>query len=273
VLKPAKKFRDETLVRDRPRLPQRSDARVGISVVALSPPRSGMPIDLDIAMRSKARLFAQKRCLDVIVGLLSLIVLSPLLLIISMAIKASSKGPILFRQTRLGRGNIPFTLIKFRSMYVDRQDLTGIAHTVEGDPRVTKVGRIIRRTYLDELPQLINVLKGEMSIVGPRAQVMGMRAAGRCYEELVPNYHARHAVRPGITGLAQIRGLRGEIKDAQQAIARVDADLEYIRKASLWLDLKILALTIPSVIFGRVTCASDRTSLEVQIRNANNVAR
>jgi len=114
--------------------------------------------------------------------------------------------------------------------------------------------RFIRRWYLDELPQLINVLKGDMAIVGPRAQVMGMRAVGVCYEDLVPNYRARHAVRPGITGLAQVRGYRGEIKDAEHAIARIDADLEYIHSASLWLDLKILALTGPSVAFGSIDC-------------------
>ena len=217
-------------------------------------PHADAFVEAQQAVQSKSRFLAHKRVLDVVVATLALVVLSPLLLVIALAIALTSKGPVLFKQMRFGRDNIPFTLYKFRSMYVERQDLSGIAHTVERDPRVTRVGRVIRRGYLDELPQLINVLKGDMSIVGPRAQVMGMRAIGMCYEELVPNYRARHAVRPGITGLAQVRGFRGEIKDAAHAIARVDADLEYIHSANLWLDLKILAVTVPSVVLGSVDC-------------------
>lgn len=256
MLKQAEKLTDESLVRSaRPRRVA-IDARGAIPMpAAIAVTRTAGFNDIELAVPAKAAFLAQKRCLDVTVAVLALAVLSPLLLGISLAIALTSKGPILFRQKRLGRDNIPFTLIKFRSMYVDRQDLSGIAHTVERDPRVTKIGRLIRPSYLDELPQLLNVLKGDMSIVGPRAQVMGMRAVGRPYEDLVPSYRARHAVRPGITGLAQVRGLRGEIKDADHAVARVDADLEYIRTANLWLDLKILALTVPSVILGRVRCS------------------
>lgn len=211
-------------------------------------------IQVEQAIEEKSRFLHAKRAFDIAIASIAIVALSPVLMLVALAIKLTSKGPVLFKQTRFGRDNVPFTLYKFRSMYVDRQDLTGIAHTVEGDLRVTKVGRFIRRWYLDELPQLINVLKGDMAIVGPRAQVMGMRAAGVCYEDLVPNYRARHAVRPGITGLAQVRGYRGEIKDAEHAIARVDADLEYIQTASIALDFKILALTVPSVIFGGVDC-------------------
>jgi lipopolysaccharide/colanic/teichoic acid biosynthesis glycosyltransferase len=173
---------------------------------------------------------------------------------VGIAIAATSKGPMLFRQQRIGLNNTPFMLYKFRSMYVDMQDVSGIAHTVERDPRVTRVGWFIRRTYLDELPQLLNVLMGDMSLVGPRAQVAGMRAVGMNYEELVPNYRTRHVVKPGITGLAQVRGFRGEIRDVAHAIARVDADLEYVRHANLRLDLKILLLTVPSVIAGKAEC-------------------
>jgi lipopolysaccharide/colanic/teichoic acid biosynthesis glycosyltransferase len=250
VLQPLEQIREETIVRDRRRAPHRVDARVVLATPIIA--RADVFIDVEQAIESKPRFLVCKRVLDVVIASATLIALAPALLLIGLAIKLTSKGPMLFKQTRYGRDNIPFTLYKFRSMYVDRQDLSGIAHTVEHDPRVTKVGRFIRAWYLDELPQVINVLKGDMSIVGPRAQVMGMRAVGVCYEELVPNYRARHAVRPGITGLAQVRGFRGEIKNAEHAIARVDADLEYIQSASLWLDLKILVLTVPSVIFGGI---------------------
>jgi polysaccharide biosynthesis protein PslA len=253
VLQPLEKIREDRVVRRRPpaRAP-RADGRLVTATPVNA--RADMFIDIEQAIESKARFLACKRALDITLAAFALIALSPVLLLIALAIAVTSKGPVLFVQTRFGRDNIPFRLYKFRSMYVDRQDLSGIAHTVEQDPRVTRIGRFIRRWYLDELPQLVNVLKGDMAIVGPRAQVMGMRAVGVCYEDLVPNYRARHAVRPGITGLAQVRGYRGEIKDAEHAIARIDADLEYIHTASLWLDLKILALTAPSVVFGGIDC-------------------
>ena len=249
---PLEKIREDVSTRTQRRPIARFTTRAAVHVLSAAAPRADALVDVQRVVRSKARFLAHKRCLDVTVAILATIFLSPLLLLIALAIALTSKGPVLFKQTRYGRDNIPFTLYKFRSMYVERQDLSGVAHTVEDDPRVTKVGRVIRRWYLDELPQVFNVLKGDMSIVGPRAQVMGMRAVGLCYEELVPNYRARHAVRPGITGLAQVRGFRGEIKDAAHAFARVDADLEYIHNASLWLDVKILALTMPSVVLGSV---------------------
>lgn len=223
-------------------------------IVASRAVRTDVFIELKRAIAAKKRFLFAKRMFDVAVASLAIVALAPVLLLTAAAIALTSRGPILFKQTRFGRDHLPFTLYKFRSMYVDRQDVSGIAHTVEDDPRVTRVGRFIRRWYIDELPQLLNVLKGHMSIVGPRAQVMGMRAVGVDYEELVPNYRARHTVRPGITGLAQVRGYRGEIKNEEQAIARVDCDLEYIRRADLWLDVKILALTVPSVIFGGLDC-------------------
>jgi lipopolysaccharide/colanic/teichoic acid biosynthesis glycosyltransferase len=201
-------------------------------------------------VNSRQAFFATKRVLDVLVSLIAIAILIPVLTAVAIAIFTTSRGPVLFRQQRVGLKNTAFTLYKFRSMYVDKQDVTGIAHTVEGDPRVTPVGWFVRRTHLDELPQLVNVLMGDMSLVGPRAQVAGMRAAGMRYEELVPDYRMRHAVRPGITGLAQVRGFHGEIRDAADAIARVDSDLEYVRNATVWLDLKILLLTLPSVILG-----------------------
>jgi lipopolysaccharide/colanic/teichoic acid biosynthesis glycosyltransferase len=258
VSQPLEKIRENVVARKRPRAvridtPVPTTAPVSAPVLAFAP-RVDAYAEVQQALRAKSRFLIQKRCLDVVVATVALVLLSPVLFAIALAIKATSKGPALFKQTRYGRDNVPFTLYKFRSMYVDRQDVSGIAHTVERDPRVTKIGCVIRRAYIDELPQLINVLKGDMSIVGPRAQVMGMRAVGVAYEELVPNYRVRHVVRPGITGLAQVRGYRGEIKDAAHAVARVEADLEYIQRANLWLDLKILTLTLPSVVAGGIDC-------------------
>lgn len=195
--------------------------------------------------------FAVKRGFDIVVASLLLLFLAPVFLLVAAAIKLTSKGPVFFVQRRWGKGNVPFRLYKFRSMYTELEDRSGIAHTVKNDPRVTAVGRLIRRSSLDELPQLINVLKGDMSLVGPRAHVLGMHAAGVRYEDLVPEYFARHAVRPGITGLAQVRGLRGEVTDADHAQARVDSDLEYIRTFSVWRDIRILLATIPTVLTGR----------------------
>ncbi len=195
--------------------------------------------------------FAVKRGFDIVVASLLIVILSPLLIATALAVKLTSKGPVFFAQRRWGKGNVPFRLYKFRSMHVALEDRSGIAHTVKNDPRVTAIGRFIRRTSIDELPQLFNVLRGDMSLVGPRAHVLGMHAAGVRYEDLVPEYFARHAVRPGITGLAQVRGLRGEVTDAAHAQARVNSDLEYIRTFSVWRDIRIMLATIPAVITGK----------------------
>ena len=203
------------------------------------------------APSNRAVSFAVKRAFDIVGSGLLLLLLSPVLIGVALAVKLTSRGPVLFVQRRWGRGNTPFRLYKFRSMYVELEDKSGISHTVANDPRVTPVGRFIRRTSLDELPQLINVLKGDMSLVGPRAHVLGMHAAGVRYEDLVPEYFARHAVRPGMTGLAQVRGLRGEVEDEAHARARVASDLEYIRKFSIWTDIRIMLLTIPAVLMGK----------------------
>lgn len=192
--------------------------------------------------------FAVKRGFDIVVASLLIIALVPVFLTVAAAIKLTSRGPVFFVQRRWGKGNVPFRLYKFRSMHIDLEDRTGVAHTIRNDPRITAIGHLIRRSSIDELPQLLNVLKGDMSLVGPRAHVLGMHAAGVRYEDLVPEYFARHAVRPGITGLAQVRGLRGEVSDANHAQARVDSDLEYIRTFSVWRDIRILLATIPAVL-------------------------
>jgi polysaccharide biosynthesis protein PslA len=199
---------------------------------------------------SKALHLSLKRCLDIAVSLSALIVLAPLLLLVALIIRLESKGPVLFKQARWGQGCKPIRVYKFRSMYTDRCDPSGVNQTVKDDPRITRMGRIIRRTNIDELPQLLNVLKGEMSLVGPRCHAIGMLAAGVPYEELVRQYHRRHLLKPGITGLAQMRGLRGPTDRPSKARARIACDLYYVENFSIWLDLKIIIGTVRSELTG-----------------------
>lgn len=188
---------------------------------------------------------------DKLIASITLVVLSPLMALIALLIKLDSPGPILFRQKRFGFNNKIITILKFRSMHVDGSDETGANHTRRNDPRVTPMGRILRPFSLDELPQLFNVLSGDMSLVGPRAHAVTMRVGDRLYGDTIDEYFARHRVRPGLTGLAQINGLRGEVADEATARARVRYDLDYIENWSLWLDLKILVKSIKVVLFER----------------------
>jgi lipopolysaccharide/colanic/teichoic acid biosynthesis glycosyltransferase len=185
-----------------------------------------------------------KRAFDVIVSVIALLILLPGLLAIALLIKLTSRGPIMFRQWRYGLNNEKFIICKFRTMHAEETDATGVRQTRKADARLTVIGAILRRFSLDELPQLINVIRGEMSLVGPRPHVPGMLAAGICYEVLVPHYFNRHRVRPGLTGLAQARGLRGSTEDADLAKARIDLDLKYIDSWSFGLDLRIIIETI-----------------------------
>ena len=185
-----------------------------------------------------------KRIFDVIGAGLGILFFAPAFIAIAIAIKLTSPGPVFFSQRRYGYRNRRFRIYKFRTMYTHLADGTGVHQTTRGDPRITAVGRILRHTSLDELPQLINVIKGDMSLVGPRPHVPGMLAGDFLYEELVPYYFQRHAVRPGITGLAQVSGCRGSTSDGKIAIARIDYDLDYIATASLWLDAKIILRTV-----------------------------
>lgn len=185
-----------------------------------------------------------KRAFDIVAAGGALLVFAPFLLVIALAIKATSPGPVLFFQYRYGYRNRRFKIYKFRTMRSDACDVRGVTQTVKGDARVTVVGRILRKTSLDEIPQLINVLKGDMSLVGPRPHVPGMLAANLLYEDLVPFYFQRHTARPGITGLAQVSGCRGSTAESGRAISRIDYDLHYIEKWSLRLDLLIILRTI-----------------------------
>jgi Undecaprenyl-phosphate glucose phosphotransferase len=182
---------------------------------------------------------------DYALATLFLIVLSPLMLIIALAIKLDSCGPILFRQYRVGFNDTPINVWKFRTMHATRADLVGpLVLVTRDDPRVTRVGRFLRRLSLDELPQLFNVLRGEMSIVGPRPHPLGARACDQLYEEAVERYAARHRVKPGITGWAQVNGWRGETDTFVKIQKRIEHDLYYIDNWSIWFDLLIVARTV-----------------------------
>ncbi|WP_119422666.1 undecaprenyl-phosphate glucose phosphotransferase [Desertibaculum subflavum] len=170
------------------------------------------------------------------------------MLIIAALIRLDSRGPVFFVQDRYGFNNTTIRVLKFRTMHADREDRSGAQQTVRGDPRVTRVGRILRATSLDELPQLFNVLRGDMSLIGPRAHALKMKAAGILYDEAVEEYFMRHRVRPGLTGWAQVHGLRGETDTLEKARRRVEFDLWYIENWSLALDLAIVFATVRAVL-------------------------
>jgi lipopolysaccharide/colanic/teichoic acid biosynthesis glycosyltransferase len=175
----------------------------------------------------------------------------PLMIIIALLTKTSSPGPILFVQERLGFNNETIRVLKFRTMRHDRGDPSGVQRTVRNDPRVTRLGRILRCLSLDELPQLINVVRGDMSLVGPRPHPVQMKVGGQLYADAVEQYLHRHRVKPGITGWAQVNGLRGEVDTLEKGRARVAHDLYYIEHWSLRLDLRILLRTVGSVLAGK----------------------
>jgi Undecaprenyl-phosphate glucose phosphotransferase len=181
---------------------------------------------------------------DKIVGSLALICAAPIMLMVAIAVKLDSKGPVLFKQKRYGFNNESIDIYKFRSMYADQADLTASKLVTKGDPRVTRVGRFIRKTSFDELPQLFNVVfTGSLSLVGPRPHAVHVKAENRLYDEAVDGYFARHRVKPGITGWAQIHGWRGETDSQEKIQRRVEHDLYYIENWSILLDLYIVAQT------------------------------
>ncbi|HMK68807.1 MAG TPA: undecaprenyl-phosphate glucose phosphotransferase [Stellaceae bacterium] len=251
-------------------LPLRAEARIGELVMKLRP----LPVDLRLSLDPIAGVFpmrgisetASVRMIEIvdrplkhwsgvakwvedkILGLALLALGSPMMALIALAIRLDSKGPALFIQERFGFNNNVIRVFKFRTMDQGEADTSGAKRTVPDDPRVTRVGRFLRRWSIDELPQLLNVVLGDMSLVGPRPHVMAMKAGDRLYHEAVGEYFLRHRVKPGMTGWAQVHGMRGEIDTPQRARERVDYDLWYIDNWSIWLDLKVLFMTLIVVL-------------------------
>jgi Undecaprenyl-phosphate glucose phosphotransferase len=208
---------------------------------------SGAPKDL--------RRAAVKRAVDVAVAVVTGVCFLPFLAIIALLIKLDSPGPVFFRQKRHGFNNEIIRVWKFRTMRPDRKAEEGlISQTVVDDPRVTRIGRILRVTSLDELPQLLNVLAGEMSIVGPRPHAIGMTAEETEVTRIVGEYAHRHRMKPGITGWAQINGSRGPVHTQEEVRERVKLDQEYIQRASVWLDLYIMVMTLPRLLGDKSRC-------------------
>ncbi len=184
-----------------------------------------------------------KRAFDTVLAGVAILALLPLFLVVALLVKRGSPGPVFFTQTRIGRGNQMFQMKKFRSMRVETSDGHGARSTGRDDDRVTDIGKLIRRTSIDELPQLLNVLTGDMSIVGPRPHAIGSRAANKLFWEVDHRYWHRHAAKPGLTGLAQVRGFRGATLVEADLEKRLQADLEYLKNWSIWRDIKIIVLT------------------------------
>lgn len=190
---------------------------------------------------------AIKRGVDLTTAVLLLLLFLPLLILIALLIRAETPGPALFRQRRTGKDGRTFTVLKFRSMTA-LEDGDVVTQARRRDARVTRVGALLRRSSLDELPQLVNVVKGDMSLIGPRPHALAHDAE---FAARVPAYPARFRMRPGLTGLAQVSGLRGEIRAEEALARRVEADLDYIKGWSLWLDARILARTVPHLLVSR----------------------
>jgi lipopolysaccharide/colanic/teichoic acid biosynthesis glycosyltransferase len=189
-----------------------------------------------------------KRVEDIVIALTVLTVLAPLMLLIALAIRLTSTGPVFFTQERTGLNGKPFRMLKFRTMRQNAHQETTCRQATRNDPRFTWFGALLRRSSFDELPQLLNVLAGTMSVVGPRPHAPGTCAAGRPFETITHHYAARHRVKPGMTGLAQVRGWRGETDTEEKLLRRVDSDLEYIATWSIRGDLRIVCRTVVAVL-------------------------
>ncbi len=187
------------------------------------------------------------RLFDIVFALAAITITLPLMALVAIFIKLDSKGPVIFKQAREGKDGATFNILKFRSMKVHDEQSQFLTQAKKNDSRVTRVGRIIRKTSIDELPQFFNVVMGDMSVVGPRPHAV---SHNRFYEKKIKGYSKRAFVKPGITGLAQIKGLRGETETIEQMIKRVEMDLEYVEKKSLVYDVVIIIKT-PFCIFSK----------------------
>ncbi|WP_246174874.1 undecaprenyl-phosphate glucose phosphotransferase [Pandoraea bronchicola] len=223
-------------------LPMTSTDLAGVPLLALH----------DVTVQGLLRMI--KRAIDLVGATVLLLLLSPVMIAIAIAVRLDSPGPILFRQRRYGERGEPIIVRKFRSMRVEQPDdaaaaaTGGLRQAHAGDSRITPLGKHLRRTSLDELPQLFDVLSGSMSLVGPRPHA---EEHNEMYRRVIPGYMLRHSVKPGITGWAQINGLRGETDTPDKMRMRVEYDRYYITHWSLWLDIKILLKTIPVMVTGR----------------------
>lgn len=202
----------------------------------LAPELHGAPAPVAVDVR--------KRTLDIAAASLLLVLFAPLLLLAALLIKLESPGPALFRQTRGGLGGTRFQILKLRTMHC-REDGPELTQAQRGDNRVTRLGRLLRATSIDELPQLLNVLKGDMSMVGPRPHAA---AHDDYYGARIPEYYARYQARPGLTGWAQVKGLRGGTETLEAMRKRVEADIEYIQTWSVMKDARIVLMTVPSLL-------------------------
>lgn len=206
--------------------------------------------DVQGAVDEDRRAF-NKRLQDLLVGLVALLVLAPVMALIALAVRLDSPGPIFFRQRRHGFNQEEIVVWKFRSMRQETADATASRQVTHDDDRVTKVGKFIRKTSLDELPQLLNVLTGEMSLVGPRPHAIGMKTGHVESARLVAEYAHRHRIKPGMTGWAAVNGSRGPLHTAQDVRRRVQLDIDYVERQSLWMDLWIMAITLPVLLGDR----------------------
>jgi exopolysaccharide biosynthesis polyprenyl glycosylphosphotransferase len=209
-------------------------------------------LDMPLAHLAGARRGATramlKRTMDLTLSIAAVIALIPLLITVAIAIRLDSPGPVLFKQRRHGYLNEEVLVWKFRSMRIEASDYSASRQVTANDDRVTRVGRFIRKTSLDELPQLWNVIRGEMSLVGPRPHAIGMLTGGSEASKLVKSYAHRHRMKPGLTGWAAVNGSRGPVDTAEAVRRRVSLDLEYVERQSLWFDIAIIARTLPCVL-------------------------
>jgi polysaccharide biosynthesis protein PslA len=224
----------------------------GISAPVLRVDRIGSRVAVDVNLLPLSALQAlAKRAEDLVLASLALIVVLPVFGLVSLAIKLDTPGPVFFRQWRAGFHDHKFRLWKFRTMHHNLRDENAVCQTTRTDNRVTRTGRLLRRTSIDELPQLLNVIRGEMSVVGPRPHALGMTATGQPLHEAETEYSARHRMKPGITGWAQVCGCRGEIDSPGKLRRRVAHDCYYIENWSLGFDLWIILRTVVTLLFNK----------------------